>query len=46
MEKIRLSEIIKWCRGKVDKKINDSFVKAISTDSREIIKKKKEEKLL
>jgi len=38
MEKVKLSEIIKWCKGKVNKKFKDFFIEGISTDSRQIKK--------
>jgi UDP-N-acetylmuramoyl-tripeptide--D-alanyl-D-alanine ligase len=38
MGKIRLSEIVKWCEGKVNKKFDDLFINGISTDSRQIKK--------
>ncbi|MCM8767211.1 MAG: UDP-N-acetylmuramoyl-tripeptide--D-alanyl-D-alanine ligase [Candidatus Omnitrophica bacterium] len=38
MEKVRLSQIIQWCKGKVNKKFKDFFIEGISTDSRQIKK--------
>ncbi|MFN4227231.1 MAG: UDP-N-acetylmuramoyl-tripeptide--D-alanyl-D-alanine ligase [Candidatus Ratteibacteria bacterium] len=38
MEKIRLSEIIQWCKGKVNKEFKDFYIEGISTDSRQLKK--------
>ncbi len=38
MENVRLSEIIYWCKGKVNKNYRDFFVKGISTDTRNLKK--------
>jgi UDP-N-acetylmuramoyl-tripeptide--D-alanyl-D-alanine ligase len=38
MEKVRLSEILEWCNGKVNKKFNDIFIEGISTDTRNLKK--------
>ncbi|MCM8818505.1 MAG: UDP-N-acetylmuramoyl-tripeptide--D-alanyl-D-alanine ligase [Candidatus Omnitrophica bacterium] len=38
MEKVKLSEIIFWCKGNVNKRYKDVFVKGISTDTRTLKK--------
>ncbi|MCM8803640.1 MAG: UDP-N-acetylmuramoyl-tripeptide--D-alanyl-D-alanine ligase [Candidatus Omnitrophica bacterium] len=38
MEKIKLSEIISWCKGEVNKKYIDFYIEGISTDTRTLKK--------
>ncbi|MCM8786115.1 MAG: UDP-N-acetylmuramoyl-tripeptide--D-alanyl-D-alanine ligase [Candidatus Omnitrophica bacterium] len=38
MERVKLSEIIHWCKGKINKEFKDLLIEGISTDSRQIKK--------
>ena len=38
MEKVKLSEVIKWCNGKVNKNFKDVLIEGISTDTRSLKK--------
>ncbi len=38
MEKVKLSEIIFWCKGKVNRKFGDFYISGISTDTRNLKK--------
>jgi UDP-N-acetylmuramoyl-tripeptide--D-alanyl-D-alanine ligase len=38
MEKIKVSEILKWCNGKPNKNFNDILIEGISTDTRNLKK--------
>lgn len=38
MEKIKISEIIRWCSGKPNKNFNDFYITGISTDTRTLKK--------